>query len=405
MTYTRAQILAQIIIRVKLGTASAEEREMLGSWLDESEDNRQLYKNIIRWKCIGQRLRLEDEINQTTDFKRIHREVSKQLVKRNPERKIWIRVGWVSGVAAACLLGIFFAWNSTRQTDVTVVMNKEKVVQEVPLEKEKVMLVLEDGRQIGLKNHASDSIKLAQVTLVGDGSQLQYMSNSDSIPQREVIHKIYTIVGGDYSLVLSDGTRVWLNAETELEYPAQFIGGERVVKLKGEAYFEVARDAERPFIVQTGDMRTRVLGTSFNISAYANEGAVYTTLLSGRVEVCLADDAGRRIAPVVLEPGMQSRWERGTESFMVREVDPANIVAWRYGVFVFDEDDLEVVTRMLSRWYEVEFVTSGVREGHHTFSGKMSKDEKLESILKMLTMAGGPEFRVEGNVVRVIEKR
>lgn len=87
MTYTRAEILAQIIIRVKLGTASEEERETLGSWLDESEENRQLYKNIIRWKCIGQRLRLEDEINQTTDFKRVHREVSKRLVKRNPERE------------------------------------------------------------------------------------------------------------------------------------------------------------------------------------------------------------------------------------------------------------------------------------------------------------------------------
>lgn len=404
MTYTRAEILAQIIIRVKLGTASAEEREMLGSWLDESEENRQLYKNIIRWKYIGQRLRLEDEINQTTDFKRVHREVSKRLVKRSPERKIWTRVGWASGIAAACLCGVFFAWNLVQRPIIQVVINKETVEQKLPLKKEKVMLVLEDGRQIGLENGVSDSIKLAQVTLVEEGNKLLYKPNADSLSQREITHKIYTNVGGDYSLVLSDGTRVWLNAETELEYPAQFVGKERVVKLKGEAYFEVARDTEKPFIVQTGDMRTRVLGTSFNISAYANEEAVYTTLLSGKVEVCLADGAGRNMSPVVLKPGMQSQWNKGSDGFVLREVAPDDVVAWRYGVFVFDEDDLDVVTRMLSRWYDVRFARDGEHSGRHTFSGKISKDEKLDSILKMLTMAGGPEFKIEGNTVRVIEK-
>ena len=407
MTYSRAEILAQIIIRVKLGTASAEEREVLGSWLDESEDNRQLYKNIIRWKCIRERLRLEDEINQTTDFKRVHRVVSRRLVHKDFGQKQWRRIGWVAGIAAVCLFGVFLTWNSKRQPDTLVGVNERQDIRKIPMQptREKVMLVLEDGRQFGLVSHASDSIKLSQVTLIGEGNGLSYRLHADSVPRQESRHRIYTTVGGDYALVLSDGTRVWLNAETELEYPVQFIGKERVVRLKGEAYFEVEHDAERPFIVETGDMRTRVLGTSFNISAYANEDAVYTTLLSGKVEVGLADNAEHGIVSVLLKPGMQSQWERGTDDFVVREVDPANYVAWRYGVFVFNEDDLDVVTRMLSRWYEVRFITDGIRVGHHTFSGKMSKDEKLESILKMLTMAGGPEFKIEGNIVRVIEKR
>ena len=107
----------------------------------------------------------------------------------------------------------------------------------------------------------------------------------------------------------------------------------------------------------------------------------------------------------VLRPGMQSCWKKETGEFSVRKVDTKNVVAWRYGEFVFDEDDIEVVTRMLSRWYEVRFVYDGKRKGRHTFSGKMSKDEKLESILKILTLAGGPEFRVEDGIVHIIEKR
>ena len=405
MTYNRAQILAQIIIRVKLEVASDEEREVLGLWLDESEENRQLYKNIIRWKCIGERLRLEDEINQTTDFKRVHRVVSRRLAYRDARPKRWIRVAWASGVAAVCLYAVFFVWSSMRQPDIPLVMNEQPEVRgdEKSPERGKVVLVLEDGQQIGLERHAHDSIKLAQVTLVEAGESLLYKPMVDSIPSREIIHKIYTTVGGDYSLVLSDGTRVWLNAETVLEYPVQFAGKQRVVKLTGEAYFEVAHDTERPFIVETGDMRTRVLGTSFNINAYTNEGTVYTTLLSGRVEVSLADGAGVDVTPVVLEPGMQSRWNRNSDNFVLKAVDLDNVIAWRYGVFMFNEDDLDVVTRVLSRWYGVQFVEEGSGVGSHTFSGRMSKDDKLESILRILTLAGGPEFKIEGNTVHIIE--
>ena len=407
MTYNKAQILAQIIIRVKLGAASGEEREVLGGWLDESEENRQLYKSIIRWKCIRERLRLEDEINQTTDFKRVHRIVSRRLAYRDTGQRRWVRMAWASGVAAVCLYGVFFVWNSMRQPDVPIAMNKQQKVEDTGQspKRGKVMLVLEDGRQIGLERNASDSVKLARVPLVEVGESLLYKPMVDSLPSQEIIHKIYTTVGGDYSLVLGDGTRVWLNAETMLEYPVQFVGKERVVKLTGEAYFEVARDTEKPFIVETGNMRTRVLGTSFNINAYTNEEAIYTTLLSGRVEVSLADGVGQDMAPMILEPGMQSAWKRGSGDFVSREVDLDNVIAWRYGVFMFNEDDLDVVTRVLSRWYGVEFVESRGSVGKHTFSGKMSKDENLESILKILTLAGGPEFKREGDTVYVIERK
>ena len=206
------------------------------------------------------------------------------------------------------------------------------------------------------------------------------------------------------TLLLSDGSKIILNASTRFKYPTSFNGDERVVHLEGEAYFEVKHDPARPFIVQVRDVETRVLGTAFNVSAYENEESVYTTLLTGKVQVSLMDQKSD-IPSMILKPGMQSCWKSGTGEFSVRKVDTKNVVAWRYGEFVFDEDDIEVVTRMLSRWYEVRFVYDGKRKGRHTFSGKMSKDEKLESILKILTLAGGPEFRVEDGIVHIIEKR
>ena len=149
-------------------------------------------------------------------------------------------------------------------------------------------------------------------------------------------------------------------------------------------------------------MQTRVLGTSFNISAYENEQNVYTTLLTGKVEVRL--NKRGNTSPITLKPNMQLKLDKESGDFSVEKVRIEKVTAWRHGVFVFDEDDIEVVTRMLSRWYDVMFVFDGERKGPHTFSGRMSKDEKLDEILKMLTLAGGPEFKVIGKTVHIIEK-
>ena len=305
MTHSRAQMLARIIIRVKLGIASLEEREKLLAWLDESEENRQLHKDIIRGKCIAERLRLEDEINETTDFKQVYGKVYKRLTTRGEKQKLFIRIG-IGGVVAACLCGVALVISS-----LWLGKGKDRIEENIvsTVRHEKVMLVLEDGKQIGLSTGVPDRIDLAQATLVGEVGRLSYEPRPDSMSLREVRHKIYTMAGGDYSLVLGDGTRVWLNAESELEYPVQFVGKERVVKLKGEAYFEVMHDSVKPFIVEEAGTRTRVRGRSFNIGAYDDENIVYTTLLSGILDVSLTGKHG--VKPINLNPGEQSLRSKG----------------------------------------------------------------------------------------------
>ena len=192
-----------------------------------------------------------------------------------------------------------------------------------------------------------------------------------------------------------------MNAESELDFPVDFVGKERVVRLKGEAYFEVKPDAAHPFIVETRGVRTRVLGTSFNIKAYDNEESIFTTLLTGKVKVSAI---GEENESVVLTPGMQSEWQENGQKMSVKKVNAENFTAWRQGAFMFDNENIMVVTRVLERWYGLKFIyNENVHE--HTFSGRLSKDEPLESILETLTFTGGPQFKIEKDVVYIIEKK
>ena len=174
-------MLARIIIRVKLGVASLEEREKLLVWLDESEENRQLHKDIIRGKCIAERLRLEDEINETTNFKQVYGKVYKRLTTRGEKRKLFIRIGLGGGVIAACLCGVGLVISSLWSGK-----GKDRIGEIIvsTMQREKVMLVLEDGKQIGLSTEIPDRIDLAQATLLGEVGRLSYEPRTDSMSLR-----------------------------------------------------------------------------------------------------------------------------------------------------------------------------------------------------------------------------
>ena len=258
---------------------------------------------------------------------------------------------------------------------------------------------LSEEEQIALEQKKEQRIEAGDAVIKNEHGQLIYESKNSPATE-ELFNKVVTAIGGEYALILSDGTRVWLNADSELEYPVEFVKKERIVKLSGEAYFEVAPNPEQPFIVEAGGIQTRVLGTSFNIQAYRNEKSVYTTLLTGSIRVAVADGGDA----VVLTPGREAIWEKGSGAIQVEAVNAEDAIAWRYGNFIFEEEDIEVVMRMLSRWYEVEFVFDGGRKEKHTFSGRMSKDESLDTVLETIELAGGPEFRREGNIIHLIEK-
>ncbi|WP_065218180.1 MULTISPECIES: FecR family protein [Butyricimonas] len=400
MDYNKEKILAEIILKIRFGTASKEEKREVEKWMAEKEEHRLLYEKIVSGKSMIEYLETETEVKADVNVKMISARVQKQIRENKMRTRRGLRK-WYAMVGAACLVGIvlagFFFLNNGKDKPDTLVENKPERMMN-----EKVMLVLSDGKTIGLAHQGTDSIYIGQATIIKKDAQLTYERKQDTLGAHveEERNRIITTVGGDYFFILSDGTKVWLNAESELDFPVDFIGEERVVKLKGEAYFEVEPDAAHPFIVETKEVRTRVLGTSFNIKAYDNEESVYTTLLTGKVEVSAVNEN----ESVILTSGMQCEWEKDEHVMEMKKVDAEKYVAWKQGQFMFDNENITVVTRVLERWYGLKFIYNEGCSRKHTFSGCLSKDDSLESILETLTYTGGPRFIMGKNVVYVKDK-
>lgn len=400
MDYNQEKIIAEIILKIRFGTATEDEKQQVENWVAEKEEHRLLYEKIVSGKSIAEYLKKEGDVKAVTDIKAVSARVRERIQEKEMGKRRVLRK-WYAVIGAACLIGIIlggvFLNYEDRESVALVENNPEQVVNE------KVMLVLSDGQTIGLAHQGTDSIYIGQATIIKKENQLAYQRRQDTLGTRveEERNRIITTVGGDYCFILSDGTKVWLNAESELDFPVDFVGKERVVRLKGEAYFEVKPDAAHPFIVETRGVRTRVLGTSFNIKAYDNEESIFTTLLTGKVKVSAI---GEENESVVLTPGMQSEWQESGQKMSVKKVNAENFTAWRQGAFMFDNENIMVVTRVLERWYGLKFIyNENVHE--HTFSGRLSKDEPLESILETLTFTGGPQFKIEKDVVYIIEKK
>lgn len=399
--------MAEIIVKIRLRKASAAERAFLNDWLDESEANRQTYKRIVRGEAIARRLKAEEDIRNSANFSALTAQIARRLTRRR--LRPW-RIGAWGAVAAAFAGGLLYFGILREQEPAFVpyrVAKETVIAAAAPNTDAKAMLVTADGQKIDLEKQAPDSLDARQAVIRGEEGKLVYERKEAGMPEekQEEWNKVVTSVGGEYVVELSDGTRVWLNANTTFDFPVDFVRQERVVKLRGEAYFEVAKDAKRPFIVETEGTRTRVLGTSFNVKAYPDERYERTTLLEGSVEITLAESTGTPSPRMVLEPGMQARWETGSRSLSVRAVDAEDAIAWRRGEFLFTEEDIQVVLQTLSRWYGVEFVSTDEKLETYTFSGMMSKDDKLGETLEILTLAGGPAFRIEGDKVYMSKKK
>jgi ferric-dicitrate binding protein FerR (iron transport regulator) len=246
------------------------------------------------------------------------------------------------------------------------------------------MLTLSNGKTIVL-DPASHGI-LGQdsgVNISNTDSVLTYQGNSQS--RSLAYNTLSTAKGEQYSVTLSDGTKVWLNAASVLRFPIQFTGKDRRVEVSGEAYFEVAKNASKPFYVSSGNMNVRVLGTSFNINAYDNEPMIRTTLLDGLVSI---NDRIR------LSPNQQSRMEKDGSIKVIRDIDVDEAVAWKNGAFSFDNADITTVMRQLERWYDIEVVYEGSKPAD-LFYGGISRQSSLMEVLKVL-QASKVHFRLEG---------
>lgn len=260
-------------------------------------------------------------------------------------------------------------------------------------------LSLDDGSLITLDSIENDWV-IRQAGIVArktTNGQLIYELKSQATDHQEVSYNtISTPNGGQYRVILSDGTTVWLNATSSLRYPTRFTGESRSVVLTGEAYFEVAPDKNMPFVVECEKQTVRVLGTHFNINAYPDEQSVNTTLLEGRVKVISKDGEKN----VELKPGEQASLENG--KVKVKNVDTEQVTDWTNGDFIFAGDDIKSVMRKIARWYDVEIA---YEKGYHPdtrFNGQVSRSKSISDVLQVLELTGAVNFRIEGRKITVL---
>ncbi|MBV7532977.1 FecR domain-containing protein [Chitinophaga sp. sic0106] len=291
-------------------------------------------------------------------------------------RSLWIKR---AAVAASILVlisaGILIAARVKIRmgTDVTVA---DAAKAPVMPGSNKAVLILDDGSSLALNDSAGQQLSGASVR----GQALVYDQSGNVIAGATKFNTLQTPAGGQFAVVLPDGSKAWLNAASSLRYPTAFTGNNRTVILDGEAYFEIAADKNKPFVVEVNQMKVQVLGTSFNIMAYNNENAVKTTLITGAVNVSSAN------ATKHLLPGQQASFDN-QEQFTIGNVDVGAVIAWKEGKFEFSGEDITVVLRQIARWYDLQLeLTDGIPEGH--LSATFPRSTSLENVMKMLELSG-----------------
>jgi transmembrane sensor len=302
---------------------------------------------------------------------------------------------WLRYAAAVLLLGGaagYFGYQYQGKNQPTIADKSAPTTTDIQPGREGAILTLANGDKVVLDSLGNGTVASQGGTTVTLGNgQLSYNAQQAS----EVTSNTITIPRSrQFRLLLPDGTKVWLNAASTLRFPTAFAGNERRVEISGEAYFEVAPDAQRPFFVTVNEQTTiQVLGTSFNIHAYTNEPAIRTTLVDGSVRVVKAGGSA------VLQPGQQARI---TDNIRVmKSVDMSQELAWKNGLFNFEGVGVEEVMNQLERWYDIEVAyEKGIPDLH--FFGEISRNVKLADVLSGLEGAG-VHFRLEGRKLTVLQ--
>lgn len=259
----------------------------------------------------------------------------------------------------------------------------------------KATLTLANGSKINI-----DSLKNGLFTaqpgarVIKQGGQLSYNTAGTASNSTEISYNTLTTPkGGEYQLVLADGTKVWLNAASSLRFPTAFTGKERIVELTGEAYFEVKHNATQPFKVKTARETVQDIGTRFNINSYSDENAVATTLVEGSIKILTAKSQD------IIKPGQQYLLKNSGVTEVRDDVDTDEITAWKSGMFQFNNADMKTIMRQIGRWYNVDVEYQG-EVSNATYHGRISRKSKASDVLKILELSG-MNFKIERGKITV----
>jgi transmembrane sensor len=386
------------------GTITANERaELMRSYdLQSDQDIEWMADSLNEPALVKQRMLLN--IRQEIFPKKISR------VNRVPYRFIY--------AAATLFIAATAGWLFLRQSPKPVASAPQTQTVKIKPGSDKATLTLATGKQIVLDHVEPGKIVEnggVRVLKTKEGQVVfTVIAQASAQPQ---LSTISTPKGGQYEVVLPDGTKVWLNSASSIRFPTAFTGRERRVSLEGEAYFEVAKvmikvegaakdkGARMPFIVESKGQQVEVLGTHFNIMAYDNENSIKTTLLEGSVRVALSGDnpiISRRSNIVTLLPGQQAELNKSNRRMVVQEVSTKAAIAWKNGIFMFAHEDMRSILNKISRWYDVEVIYKNTSTDHR-YSGNISRFDEVTEVLKTMEMTGTVHFEIKGRRIYVMD--
>lgn len=368
---------------------SPMEETELSDWLAEDVKHEKIYAEI---KKIRDQVKLLHR-----DFTPDTENVLKR-VKRGRGRSIGFRYWWKYAALFILPLGVaLILWQGMKNESVEVHRQFSAVSRPGG---ERAILKLYDGKTIMLDSTMKSSLIAheANVRIEMDSNHLLRYSSHDSIGMANVNKNNELIIpkGGEYQVVLADGTKVWLNSASRLIYPQSFMGKERRVVLSGEAFFDVAHDAERPFIVETSRMNVKVLGTRFNVNDYDDNEEVSTTLVNGSVEIFSGGQQAFRLVPGEQAYGKENELEK-------REVNVRLYTSWIDGKFLFNNTELEEIAKQISRWYDVEIFFSSENVKKVRFTGAIVKFKPLDDLVRMIESTSQVRFSVKGKTIVISE--
>ena len=368
---------------------SPMENAELSSWLAEDVGHEEVYAEI---KKIRDQVKLLHR-----DFAPDTENVLKR-VKRGRGRQIGFRYWWKYAALFILPLGVVLVlWQGMKNEPVEEHRQFSAVSRPGG---ERAILKLYDGKTIMLDSTMKSSLIAheANVRIEMDSNHLLRYSSHDSIEMANDNKNNELIIpkGGEYQVVLADGTKVWLNSASRLIYPQSFMGKERRVVLSGEAFFDVAHDAERPFIVETSRMNVKVLGTRFNVNDYDDNEEVSTTLVNGSVEIFSGGQQAFRLVPGEQAYGKENELEK-------REVNVRLYTSWIDGKFLFNNTELEEIAKQISRWYDVEIFFSSENVKKVRFTGAIVKFKPLDDLVRMIESTSQVRFSVKGKTIVISE--
>jgi ferric-dicitrate binding protein FerR (iron transport regulator) len=389
-TKTKQEFL-ELVKKYTEGKATAEEIRFLNLYYENFENQPEYLatKSEEERKAIGEDIRAK--IVGATFFN------SKESEKNSFVYKHWFKIAAAASVILLVVIGIILT-NKNYSKE-----NTQEIVQKVQSNDilpggNKAKLILADGTAIILDSASNGNlVSQGNMKVIKLNGQLSYCQITNGGRGQVLYNTISTPRGGQYQLILSDGSKVWLNAASSLRFPVNFTGKERKVFITGEGYFEVSENKTKPFKVEVaGTSEIEVLGTHFNVMSYSNEEFVSATLLKGSIRM----RSKKTNTSMKIIPGQQAQLDDKGTLLLNQTPDIDAIMAWKNEKFVFQNMELKAVMRQLERWYDIE-VTYNNDVHNNTYTGIISRKENISKILRFLESAGSDKFRIEGQKVIV----